>query len=203
MFLVILPCLILSPAPAQGSDDEASVEKMLKLDQKWTGDFDGMVKRRYIRTLVTYSKTNFFLDGFEKRGATYELLKEFEKYINKKLKKRHLKIHVVVIPVSRDQLIPGLVEGRGDIAAAALTVTPGREKQVDFADPVYKGVSEIVVCGNKIPRPSRLDDLSGKEVYARGSSSYWESLSRLNRSLKKRGKPPVRLKAADENLEDG
>ena len=28
-----------------------------KLDKKWTGDFDGMVKRRNIRALVPYSKT--------------------------------------------------------------------------------------------------------------------------------------------------
>ena len=58
----------------------------LKLDEKWTGDFDGMAKRRYIRALVPYSKTFYFLDGPDQRGLEYELLKEFEEYINKKLK---------------------------------------------------------------------------------------------------------------------
>jgi len=193
---------MLAVAPAHGSDDDASLTKMLKLDQQWTGDFDEMVKRRYIRVLVTYSKTNYFLDGFHKKGVTYELLREFEKYINKKLKQGHLKIYVVDIPVARDRLIPALVKGLGDIAAAALTITPGRQKQVDFTDPLYKGVNEIVVCGPDTPKPSRLEDLSGKEIYVRRSSSYWESLTRLNQSLKKAGKPHIKLKPADEYFED-
>lgn len=201
MFLVQL--LILSVGPARASGEELSVEKELRLpDQKWTGDFDGMVKRRLIRALVTFSKTNYFLDGFDKRGVTYEALKEFEKYINKKLKRKHLKIHLLAIPVARDQLIPALVEGRGDIAAAALTITPGRKGVVDFAEPMFKGVDEIVVGGAEAPKLSNLEDLSGKEIYVRRSSSYYESLSRLNESLKKRGKPQVVLKPADEYLED-
>lgn len=30
--------------------------------KKWTGDLDGMIKRRYIRALVPYSKTLYFID---------------------------------------------------------------------------------------------------------------------------------------------
>jgi membrane-bound lytic murein transglycosylase MltF len=202
LILLILPCLILSTDPACGSGKEAPITKVLKLDQKWTGDFEGMAERRLIRVLVTYSKTNYFLDGFEERGVTFEGLKEFEKYVNKTLKKRHLKIHVLAIPVSRDRLIPDLLEGLGDIAAAALTITPERSRLVDFADPLYSGIKEIVVCKAGQPRPSSIDDLSGKEIYARRSSSYWESVSRLNQSLKKAGKPPVKLMPADEYLED-
>ena len=201
IFLVQL--LILSVCPAGASGEELSVGKELKLlDKKWTGDFDGMVKRRLIRSLVTFSKTNYFLDGFDRGGVTYEVLREFEKYINKKLKRKHLKVHLLVIPVARDQLIPALVEGRGDIAAAALTITPGRKGFVDFAEPIFKGVDEIVVGGPGAPKLSSLEDLSGKEIYVRRSSSYYESLSRLNESFKKRGKPQVVLKPADEYLED-
>ena len=32
--------------------DTLAAESILKLDQKWTGDFDGMVKKRVIRALV-------------------------------------------------------------------------------------------------------------------------------------------------------
>ena len=201
IFLVQL--LILSVCPARASGEELSVGKELKLpDQKWTGDFDGMVKRRVIRALVTFSKTNYFIDGFDGGGVTYEVLKEFEKYINKKLKRKHLKIHFLVIPVARNQIIPALVQGRGDIAAASLTITPGRQGVVDFAQPIFKGVDEIVVGGPGAPKLSSLEDLSGKEIYIRQSSSYYESLSRLNKLFKKRGRPQVVLKPADEYLED-
>ncbi len=134
-----------------GMAQEQSVEALLKLDQKWTGDFDGMVKRKIIRALVPFSKTFYFLDGADQRGLEYELLKEFEKYINKKLKTKTLKINVVVIPTARDKLLPNLAAGLGDIAAGNLTITPERQKQVDFAVPYYKGVDEILVSGPKAP----------------------------------------------------
>ena len=67
-----------------------AVESVLDFDQKWTGDFDGMAERHLIRALVPYSKTFYFLDGADQRGLTYELLTEFEKYINKKLRKTGL-----------------------------------------------------------------------------------------------------------------
>ncbi len=40
-----------------------------ELNQKWTGDFDGMVERRLIRALVPYNQTHFFLDRGQMRGA--------------------------------------------------------------------------------------------------------------------------------------
>jgi membrane-bound lytic murein transglycosylase MltF len=105
----------------------------LKLVKKWSGDFDGMAERHLIRALVPPSKTFYFLDGADQRGLTYELLKEFETYLNNELQRKNLKIKVVVIPTKRDRLLPGLVEGFGDIAAGNLTITPERQKKVDFS----------------------------------------------------------------------
>ena len=179
-----------------------SFVETLKFGQKWTGDFDGMVDRHVIRALVPYSKTFYFLDGADQRGLEYELLKEFEKYINKKLKTKTLKIHVVVIPTARDRLLPALTEGLGDIAAGNLTITTERQKQVDFSNPYFKGVDEILVTGQKASSIKTLDDLSGKEIYVRASSSYYESLQRVNAEFKKAGKEVMKLVLADEYLED-
>jgi len=76
------------------------------LNKKVTGDFDKMVENRIIRALVPYSKTFYFLDGATPKGAEYEMLKLFEKQLNKKLKTKHLKVHVIIIPTPRDRLIP-------------------------------------------------------------------------------------------------
>ncbi|MBW2208137.1 MAG: transglycosylase SLT domain-containing protein, partial [Deltaproteobacteria bacterium] len=51
------------------------------------------------------------------------------------------------------------------------------------------------------PKITTLEDLSGKEIYVRKSSSYFESLTRVNASFKKQGRPPILLKTADEYLE--
>jgi membrane-bound lytic murein transglycosylase MltF len=179
-----------------------AVESVLDLDQKWTGDFDGIAERRLIRALVPYSKTFYFLDGADQRGLTYELLREFEKHINTRLKKKTLRIQLVVIPTKRDRLLPALIEGAGDIAAGNLTITPERQKRVDFSAPQLTGVEEIVVTGPKAPPIQSVDDLAGKEIHVRASSSYYDSLRRLNAQFKKKGMKQIRLVLADEYLED-
>jgi membrane-bound lytic murein transglycosylase MltF len=187
--------------PATGQEAESS-DKAQKMVDTWTGDFDGMVERRRIRALVAFSKTFYFLDAGTQRGASYETLKQFEKTINEELKNKTLKVEMIFIPVSRDELIPGLVEGRGDIAAANLTITPERQKLIDFSDPFYSGVNEIVVSGPGAPKLTSVDDLAGKTIHVRKSSSYYASLELLNKKLKKAGKSEVKLVPADENLED-
>lgn len=174
----------------------------LKLNKKWTGDFDKMAERNLIRILVPYSKTFYFLDRGHQRGLTYEAIKEFEKYLNHQLEKKTLKIRVVVIPTKRDRLLPDLLEGLGDIAAANLTITPERQKLVDFSEPGYTGVDEIIVRGPTSLPVKTIEDLSGREIHVRKSSSYYESLKRLNARFKEEGKKGLKLVPADEYLED-
>jgi len=198
-FLVVLLLLIaLLAGPTLAQD----VKSILKLDQAWSGDFDGMVERHLIRALVPYSKTFYFLDGADQRGLEYELLKEFEKYVNTELKKRHLKVRMLFIPTKRDRLLPNLAKGLGDIAAGNLTITPERLKQVDFSDPYFKGVNEILVTGPAMSQIKTVEDLSGKEIHVRSSSSYYASLQSINAKFKKAGKKPMKLVLADEYLED-
>ena len=84
----------------------------------WTGDLDGMVARRYIRVLVTLSKTNYYLDRGKQYGATYDAGKAFEDFLNARLRSKNIRVHLAFIPVSRDRIFQALAEGRGDIAAA-------------------------------------------------------------------------------------
>ncbi len=191
-----------STAPATDSSTADSVMPPEEQIKPWKGDFDGMAERRVIRALVVYSKMLYFLDGAEQRGVSYESLKTFETDINKQLGTKALKVHVAFIPVTRDQLLPALVEGRGDIAAANLTITGKRLESVDFSDPVLTGVRELVVTGPAAEPIASLDDLAGKEINVRKSSSYYASLLRLNESFKQSGKPEVKILPAEEIFED-
>jgi membrane-bound lytic murein transglycosylase MltF len=176
------------------------------LQQRWTGDLDGMMKRRTIRVLVVYSKTYYFVDNGAERGTAYDALKLFEKELNAQLKKKNKTtpaVHVVFLAVSRDQLIPGLLEGRGDIAAGGITITPSREAAVEFSDPLVAPVDEVIVTGPTTPVVKTLDDLSGQEIFVRKSTSYYEHLVALNQKLQHEAhKAPIRLKVAPESLQE-
>ena len=173
-----------------------------------TGDLDKMIERRLIRVLTTYSKTFFFVDKGNQRGTTYDAFRLFEEDLNKKLlkqkklKQKHLKVRVIFIPVARDNLLPALAAGKGDIAAANLTITEERQKLVDFSSPVYSDVSEVVISSLASPAVSGLDDLAGKKVFVRKSSSYYESLVGLNQRFTAQKKSAMILKEAPETLED-
>jgi membrane-bound lytic murein transglycosylase MltF len=167
---------------------------------KWTGDLDGMIERRYIRVLTTYSKTNFFIDQGTQRGLVPDSFKLFEDDLNKKLKNKNVRVSVVIVPVAHDDLVPALLEGRGDIVAAGKVVTSWRKAQVDFTNPTKTGISTIVVTGPGVPTLASPRDLSGREVYLRQSDVSGDAVRRFNAELAKAGKPPVKIRAAPEVL---
>ena len=172
------------------------------LTKPWTGDLDGMVERRLIRVLTTYSKTQYFIDRGTPRGTAYDQGKLLEEALNKTHASGHIKVSVQFVPMSRNELLPALLEGKGDIVMADLTVTPERAKLVDFTEPWIAGVSEIVVTSPQGPAIATVDDLSGKEVFVRQSSSYYQSLVELNARLTAKGLAPVTFTPAPEELED-
>jgi membrane-bound lytic murein transglycosylase MltF len=206
----LLPAAVLAYAqqPAQEEDREVLTIDPATLTQPWRGDLDGMIERGYIRVLTTYSKTFYFMDQGVQRGITHDAFRVFETDLNRqlaeqqKLKHKHMKVRVVFIPMARGDLLTALAEGKGDIAASNLTVTEERRKLVDFSSPVYPNVSEVVVSGPASPTLKTLDDLAGKQVYVRKSSSYHESLLALNQRLAAERKPGVIIKLAPETLED-
>jgi membrane-bound lytic murein transglycosylase MltF len=184
------------PKPAAPTEASISIAR-----KTWTGDFDAMVKRRVIRVLVPHSKTYYYVERGQPRGVAYEAVNAWADGINKG--RGHLKVLVVFYPTTRDRLIPDLLAGLGDVVVAGLTITPDRDKLVDFSIPTTKAsISEIVVTGPRSPQLASIDDLSGKEVFVRKSSSYWEHLTGLNARFSKEGKPAVSLRAAPEDLED-
>jgi membrane-bound lytic murein transglycosylase MltF len=161
-----------------------------------------MLERRRVRILVVPSQTAYFVDKGTQRGITYDAGRAFEDELNKKRKKGSPHVEVVFVPVSRNEILKALVNGQGDIAAANLTITPERQKFVDFAAPNLTEVAEIVVTGPQSPEIKSVDDLSGKQIFVRPSSSYFQSLWHLNEEFSKQGKPGVVIEQAPEEIED-
>jgi membrane-bound lytic murein transglycosylase MltF len=191
--------------PATPASAPESVRRLSLPGTPWRGDFDAMLARHELRVLVPYSRTLYFNDRGREGGLTVELVRDFERYANTtyadRLGKRPLTVYV--IPTTRDRLLPNLNAGMGDIAAGSLTVTSERLKVVDFAAPRnLTQVRELVVTGPRSPALATLDDMAGKTVHVRRSSSYYESLSALDRRLRGSGKTPMKIVLLPPAIED-
>jgi membrane-bound lytic murein transglycosylase MltF len=193
------------PLSSGGNDTSSGQEESAEgnlIARKWTGDLDGMIQRRQIRVLTINSKTNFFIDKGTQRGLTYEAFRLFEEDLNKQLKNKNIRVHVVFKPVAHDDLIPALLDGRGDIVSAGTLITESRLDQVDFTNPTRSNVSSIVVTGPGVPPVNGVKDLAGKEVYLRLSAVSTKGVEKFNAMLAKDGLPPVKVIAAPEVLAD-
>jgi membrane-bound lytic murein transglycosylase MltF len=155
-----------------------------------------------VRILTVHTPGRFYLENGQGRGIVAEMAARFEKHLNAALGRDHIKVYVVVIPVARDQLIPALLEGRGDLISAGLTITEERRDIVDFSIPTSKPLNEILVTGPSAPEIGRLEDLAGEIVYLREDSSYRESVERINERFTAEGLEAIRVKALPGSLED-
>lgn len=199
------PAIMLAQSDSDGESDAGDSEDSVILehvDEAWTGGLDGIVERGFVRLLTVYNPLYFAYDGEKQRGLAIDIANELEKHLRKTLGKKAHNLHVVLKPVARDQLLPGLVSGRGDVAAANLTITPGRQELVAFSDPTYPGVRELIVTGPDTPEINSIDDLAEVDIHVRESSSYFQHLTALNAARKEAGKKEIPWVAADERLED-
>jgi membrane-bound lytic murein transglycosylase MltF len=191
--------------PASRPDARSKVRQLPIVNKEWKGDFDRMLERRIIRFAVPYSRSLYVNDGGRELGLAAGLARDFERYLNRKyrkqLGKRPLTVHLN--PTPRNELLADVANGLADIAAGNLTVTEGGSTLVDFVAPAdRKPNTELVLTRADGLAIRAVEDLAGKTVHVRKSSSYHESLQALNDRLKKDGKAPVKVALVPDELED-
>lgn len=200
ILLAVLCSGVSAPAPAQEPGDSLAnvFPDIFALDS--TDDLTAMKERKFVRALVTISRTDFFFHEGQPKGLQVELLQQLEMFLNKGVSRRELRTHIVYVPVPFNELIPALNEGRGDIAAAILTITPEREKQADFITGRQMAISEILVTHKSVDDIKNLFDLAGRRIYVLRGSSYVEHLEEINERFIVRRLPPIEIVEADSHL---
>ncbi len=160
-----------------GCEQEADVETIELVRQPMQAvrlDLDSIRARDTLRVLTRNSSVTYFLHRGREMGFEYELVKRFADELGVNLK--------MIAPPSWDDLIPWLLEGKGDMIAAQMTVTARRTGQVSFTAP-YNIVHQVVlnrVEDDSICTPAAL---KGRRVHVRKGSSYYRRLVELNREL--------------------
>ena len=143
-------------------------------EQAFTGDLPGLKQRRRLRMITRNNAMTYFIYRGRQVGFDYELIKEFAD--------RHDLRLDIVIPDSHADLLPYLNEGKGDIVAAAMTITVERGKQAAFTRP-YNEVDELVIVRADEDSIASLEDLAGRTVHVRQSSSFYTTLTALADSI--------------------
>ena len=188
--------MALAQEQAGASDDHAVIQDTLR---PVMADLDAILERRLLRVAIPYTPIYFSYNGEKMIGFAVDMARELETHLEEALGE---KVDVLLVPLPRDQIIPAVVDGRTDLAMANLTITESRQLLVDFADPIFTEISEIVVTGPELHDIQSLDDLVETGVALRPSSSYFSHLQRLNLARETRGQLPLRVVEVAPHLED-
>ncbi|MFV0450084.1 MAG: transglycosylase SLT domain-containing protein [Vibrio sp.] len=175
-----------------------SIELSPLSDQPYQGDWAVLKEKGVIRVVVSADLGFYYVESGRPKGIGAELLYHFEN----SLKKQAPCVHIQIIPVLRDDLIPSIEAGLADLAVANLTITPTRSKLIDFSNPLIKEIQELIVTNKNYPDITSLTQLTGKEIWVRASSSYLESLEKINNSLIMQNLKPIKIHYVEEALQD-
>ncbi|NCC51267.1 MAG: transporter substrate-binding domain-containing protein [Spartobacteria bacterium] len=140
----------------------------------YTEDWPGIKKRKTIRFLTRNNAATYFIWRGQLLGFEFELASEFAR-------QHDLNIEVIVAPSHAD-LIPMLLEGKGDVIASFMTISDQRRARgIAFTRP-YHQASEVLVAPTDAQGLNTPEDLAGRYVAVRRDSSYWNTLNRLQQA---------------------
>ncbi|WP_084215808.1 ABC transporter substrate-binding protein [Pseudonocardia spinosispora] len=101
-------------------------------------------------------------------------------------------LHVNVVGVTFDQIVPGLQSGRYDLAVSQMGLTPERLKVLDFVDYFNSGTGLGVRAGN--PLHITVSSMCGRGIaVSNGSIQQASYLPKLSAACLRDGKPPVQV----------
>ncbi|MCU7939944.1 MAG: transporter substrate-binding domain-containing protein [gamma proteobacterium symbiont of Bathyaustriella thionipta] len=168
-------------------------EKLLRdLPDTRVGDLDEIKKYRHLRLITRNNSSTYFIWKNKLMGFEYDLIKHFAKQQKINLK--------VLVAQDSKQMIQWLDEGYGDIISAGLIKTPDREKlAISFTDP-YLYVKEVIVQRKDEEPINSIRALEQRTFYVRKSSSYWNTLSVLQKELSK-DNIPFNIELVRESME--
>src|SRR5512136_2942072 len=182
-----------APAPALSPRGPLGSSLVESVQEAAFGDLPEIRERGTLRVLVAYGVTAFSLQQERPRGLEVDAMSDLETRLRAHRPRDESPLRLVYVPTPFDRLLPDLAAGRGDVAAALLTVTETRSRIVDFSEPYVKDVSQVLVS-HRNARPVRTSgDLAGRQVHVAAGSSTIEGLRKLSGELVAGGLRPVQV----------
>lgn len=170
--------------------DEFLIRRALteRRQEVYTHDLSGLREERRLRMITRNNAATYFLHRGEQLGFEYELMRRFADEQGLRLE--------IVIPPHRSALLPYLLEGRGDVVSASLTISEERKALASFTDPYLEVAEFVVVRADEADDIHAPEDLAGREVWVRASSPAFAAAERLKQQV-----PDLRIGLVPEDLE--
>ncbi|AFJ02762.1 Transglycosylase, Slt family [Methylophaga frappieri] len=136
---------------------------------------DRILERGELRVATRTGLTNYYeKTPGEFSGFEYELAQHFADTLGVDLN--------MIVPANLSEMLTMLDDGRADIAAAGLTMTPERQQKMRFG-PVYHEVTQQLIYRNGAKRPRNIANLGNGQLEIIANSSHEEHLIALQKEI--------------------
>lgn len=135
------------------------------------GDLTRILDDGELIVITRNANTTYYEDADGLAGMEYELAMQFAEYLGV-----HIRFKIID---SVNDIILAMKKGKGDIAAAGLTRTVGREKDLKFGPDYYHTRQLVIVHKDSSDDIHSLKDLKNRSLYIIEGSSYEERMNEL------------------------
>ncbi|OUR64884.1 lytic transglycosylase F [Methylophaga sp. 42_25_T18] len=126
-----------------------------------------IIERGELRVLSRYGPTSYYVKGDKLAGFEFDLAQRFASHLNVRLK--------IIVPDNLGDMLDLIEQGKADIAAAGLTITPARKDVIRFG-PVYQEVTQQLVYRNGNKKPKNITALHNGQLEVVATSSHVDQL---------------------------
>ena len=140
-------------------------------DNADAGRLEQIREQGVLRVVTRNAPTTYYLNRHKQpTGPEWALTQAFAQHLGVEVEYR--------VESSIHGVLDALDNGKADMAAAGLSVTPARQERFRFAAP-YQTVQQQVVCNPQRARPQNVQELSDVSLRVIADSSYVERLQTL------------------------
>ena len=164
--------------------------------QAWTGTFPEMLQRGEIRIAVPYDRTIYVNDKGAAKGIAVQMSKAMQTWITKQYaaELRGKTLVMKLVPTQYADLLPSLTAGKADMVIGDLGLyQPSKNAHEFILHHAYKLDREVLVSGPGSMPITSTEDLAGKTVYGGRDTNFPATLQDINKGLRSKGKPPVKI----------
>lgn len=167
-----LSCLLMACTPSDNQDKQKSAE----------------ANKSEIVFVTHNGPTTYYINGDNQlSGIEYDLATLFVKDFAPEYQIKFLLVNSI------SDVIPTLLKGKANIAAANLTITPLRQQLVQFAKPYQETQQQLVYNDEIDDKPKDLASVSDKKITVPAGTSFAERLAQLQEK-----QPTLRWQALKE-----